>query len=156
MLQAIQIETQSEQQGLAFLRGQRTAWRTSRELALHRTEQALDQRSAPIEPSRECAPHLGTHSVHALGFLPALGGDYTPRPDLAPDVGRIPLAVEFGVGQYKPNARLLGSRSDDGRQIRAIVPRATSRDLRQHKLLIQIHGDHPLQPVPPRQRFLPG
>jgi hypothetical protein len=29
------------------------------------------------------------------------------------------------------------------------------RKLRQHELLIQIHGHHPLQPVPPRERFLP-
>jgi hypothetical protein len=32
---------------------------------------------------------------------------------------------------------------------------AASRDLRQDKLLIQIDCDHPLQPMPPRQRFLP-
>src|SRR5579883_3179178 len=42
MLQAIQIETQSEQQGLTHLRAQRATGRTSRELALHRTEQTLD------------------------------------------------------------------------------------------------------------------
>jgi hypothetical protein len=43
----------------------------------------------------------------------------------------IPLAVEFGVGQDQPDARLLGSRFDDRGQIRAIVPRAAARDLRQ-------------------------
>ncbi len=73
-------------------------------------------------------------------------------PELLPDIGVIPLAVELGVGQHQPNARLLGSRSDDHRQIRGVVPRAASRDLRQHELLIQIHCDHALQPG---QRFLP-
>jgi hypothetical protein len=65
------------------------------------------------------------------------------------------FAVEFGVGQHQPHGRLLGSRLDDCGQIRTIVPRATSCDLRQQELLIQIHDDHPLQPMSPRQRFLP-
>src|SRR5580704_251290 len=100
MPQAVQIETQSEQQGLTLLRAQRAARRTSREFAFHRTEQALDQRSTPIEPSRECAPHLGAHSMDAPGFLFTLGRDYTLRPELLPDVGVIALAVELGVGQH--------------------------------------------------------
>src|SRR5579864_9235838 len=141
MPQAVQIETQSEQQGLTLLRTQRAARRTSRELALHRTEKALDQGSAPVKPSRKCTPHLGAHPMNAPGFLSALGGDHTLRPELLPDVGVIPLAVELGVGQHQADARLLGSRFDHGRQIRAIVPRATSRHLRQQKLL---------NPDPPR------
>ena len=38
MPQAIQIEIQTEQQGLALLGAQRAAQRTGRELALHRTD----------------------------------------------------------------------------------------------------------------------
>lgn len=155
MLQAIEVETQSEQESLTRLGAQRTARRTWRELAFYRTEKALDQGSAPVEPSRKCSPHLGTHSMDAPGFLSALGEDHTPRPELLPDVGVIPLAVELGVGQYQPDARLLGSRFDDGRQIRTIVPRATSCDLRQQALLVHIRHDHPLQPMSPRQRLLP-
>ena len=75
MPQAIQIETQSEQQGLTFLRAQRAARRTSRELAFHRTEQALDQGSAPVEASRKGSPHLGAHSMDAPSFLSTLGGN---------------------------------------------------------------------------------
>src|ERR1700675_3473131 len=108
MPQAIQIETQSEQQGLTLLRAQRTAGRASGELALHRTEQTLDQSTAPVEPSWKCSPHLGTHSVDAPRFLAALGGDHALRPELAPDVGVISLAVELGVGQHQADARLLG------------------------------------------------
>ena len=48
-----------------------------------------------------------------------------------------------------------GSRFDHRGQIRAVVPRTASRGLRQQELLIQIRHDHPLQPVPPRQGFLP-
>src|SRR5579872_4015964 len=40
MPQAIQIEIQSEQQGLTLLCSQRAARRTGRELALHRTERS--------------------------------------------------------------------------------------------------------------------
>ena len=155
MFQAIQIETQSEQQGLTLLHRQRTAWRTGRELALHRREQALDQSAASVNSSWERSAHLGAHSVDAPRFLSALGRDHALRPELLPNVGVISLAVEFGIGQHQPDARLLPSSLDHGRQIRAVVPRATSRQLRQHELLIQIDRDHPLQPVPPRQRFLP-
>jgi hypothetical protein len=50
--------------------------------------------------------------VNAPGFLFALGGDHTLRPELLPDLGVIPFAVEFGVGQDQPNARLVGRRFD--------------------------------------------
>src|SRR5208282_2495157 len=155
MPQAIQIETQAEQQGLTHLGAQRTTGRASRELAFHRTEQTLDQSTAAIEPPRESPPHLRAYSVDAPGFLSALGGDYTLRPELAPDVGVISLAVELGVGQHQTNGRSLGSRCNDGRQIPAIVPGPAARALRQQELLIQIRHDHPLQPMSPRQRFLP-
>src|SRR5271167_2546023 len=138
MPQTIQIETQAEQQGLAHLGAQRTTGRPSRELALHRTEQTLDQSPAAIEASRERPPHLGAYSVQVPRFLSAFGGDYTLRPELAPDIGVISLAVEFGVGQHQSDARLFGSRCDDSGQVRAIVPRAASRALRQQELLIQI------------------
>src|SRR5579862_3543796 len=113
MPQAIQIETQSEQPSLALLRAQRTARRTGRELALHRTEQALDQRSASVEALRECSSHFGAHSMNTPGFLSALGRDHAPRPELLSDVGVIPFAVEFGVGQHQADACWLGSRFDD-------------------------------------------
>src|SRR5437879_8730928 len=77
------------------------------------------------------------------------------RSETFANVGVIALAVELRVRQHQPDAGLLGSCVDDGRQIRAVVPRPSPRELRQHELLIQIHGHHPLQPVPPRQRFLP-
>src|ERR1700723_2498759 len=100
MPQAVQIETQSEQQGLTLLRAQRATRRTGRELAFYRTEKALDQGSAPVEPSRKGSPHLGAYSMNAPGFLSALGGDHALRPELFPDVGVIPFAVELGVGQH--------------------------------------------------------
>ena len=93
--------------------------------------------------------------MDALGFLSTLGRDHTARPELLSDVGVIPLAVELGVCQHQPDARLLGSGLDGRWQIRTIIPRAASRDLRQQKLLIQVHHDYPFQPVRPRQRFLP-
>ncbi|HLI30229.1 MAG TPA: hypothetical protein VKV79_03895, partial [Terriglobia bacterium] len=46
MPQAIQVETQPKQQGSALLHGQQAAGRTSRELLLHRGENAFDQSTA--------------------------------------------------------------------------------------------------------------
>ena len=155
MPQAIQIETQAEQKSLTLLHGQRATRGASRELAFHRGEEGFDQSPAPVELTRKRSPHLCAHAVDAPGFLPALGGDHTLRAELLPDVGVIPFAVELGVGQHQPDPCLLGSRLDDRRQIRTVVPRATSRDLREQELLIQIGHHDPLQPMPPRQRFLP-
>lgn len=155
MPQAIQIETQAEQQSLAPLDAQRAAGRTSREFALHRTEEALDQTSTPVEPPGKGPTHFGAHTVDTLDFLPAHGGDHTVRPELLADIGVIPLAIELGFGQHQAHTCLLASRPDNGWHIRAVVPEAASRHRRQHELLIQIDHDHPLQPLPPRQRFLP-
>ncbi|HXN25188.1 MAG TPA: hypothetical protein VOA41_20835 [Candidatus Dormibacteraeota bacterium] len=77
MPQAIQIETQSEQQGLTYLHAQGATWRASRELALHRGKHALDQSAAPVELPRKRPPHLGPNSAHSPRFLPTLGGDHT-------------------------------------------------------------------------------
>src|SRR5438445_246107 len=153
MFQPIQIETQSEQQGLTHLHRQRATWGASREFSFDRREQALDQGAAAVKPSWEGTSHLGTHSVYAPGFLPTLGGNHALRSETFANVGVIALAVELRVRQHQPDAGLLGSCVDDGRQIRAVVPRPSPRELRQHELLIQIHGHHPLQPVPPPERL---
>ena len=49
MLQAVQVETQAEQQGLAHLHGQAAAWSTCRGLAFNRREDTLDQSTTSIE-----------------------------------------------------------------------------------------------------------
>jgi hypothetical protein len=48
MFQAIQIETQSEQQDLTLLHTQRTTRCTSREFPFHGREQAFDQEAAAV------------------------------------------------------------------------------------------------------------
>ena len=121
MFQAIQIETQSEQQGLTDLRAQGTARCASRELPFHGREQAFDQRATPVELLRKCSSHLGAHSTHPPGFLPTLGGDHALGPELLPDISVIPLAVEFGIGQHQPDAGLLGGGFD-----RTVSPTAWS------------------------------
>src|SRR6266403_366903 len=123
MFQPIQIETQSEQQGLTHLHRQRATWGASREFSFDRREQALDQGAAAVKPSWEGTPHLGTHSVYAPGFLPPLGGNHALRSEAFADEGVIALAVELRVRQHQPDAGLLGSSFDDGRQICAVVPR---------------------------------
>src|SRR5208282_133264 len=98
MFQPIQIETQSEQQGLTGLHAQRTARYASRELPFHGREKTFDQGTATVNPLRECMPHLGTDSVHAPCFLPAFGGNHALRSEVLADVGMIALAVELRVG----------------------------------------------------------
>ena len=129
MPQAVQVETQPEQQGLAHLHPERAVGRAGRELSLHRREHRFDQGATPIELLRKGPPHLGTHSAHPPGFLATLGGDHALGPEPLADISVIPLAVEFGVGQHHSDARLLGSRFDHGRQIRAVVPGTASRAL---------------------------
>jgi hypothetical protein len=100
----MQIETQAEQQGLTLMGLQRTSRRASRELALHRTEQALDQSTTAIEASRKRPPHLSAYSAQGPRLLSALGGDHALRPEVAPDEVLF-LAVELGVGQNRADAR---------------------------------------------------
>ncbi len=74
MFQPVQIETQSEQQGLTHLCAQRSTWRTGREFPFHGREQALDQGAAAVNPLREFTPHHGAYSAQAPCFRPALAG----------------------------------------------------------------------------------
>ena len=154
MPQAVQIETQAEQQGLAYLHGQTAAWCAAREFAFDRREDTLDQSTAPVDPRRKRPPHFGTHPVHAPSFLSTLRGDHALCPEFLADVAMVPLTVELRIGQHQPDGSSLRRRFDDGGQIRAVVPRSASCRLRQQELLIQIGHDHPLQPMPPRQRLL--
>src|SRR5487761_257923 len=98
MPQAVEVETQSEQESLARLHPERATGRASRELALYRRERCFDQGAAPVEPSRERPPHLGTHSAHPPGFLATLGGNHALGAEPLTDISVIPLAVELGVG----------------------------------------------------------
>src|SRR5215831_17475817 len=75
------------------------------------------QSAAPVAPLRKCSSHLGAHSMDAPRFLSALGGNHALRSKLLPDVGVIPLAVEFGVGQHQPNACFSRSHLDNRGQI---------------------------------------
>jgi len=117
MPRAIQIETQAEQQGLTQSRAQRTTGRASRELAPQRTERTFDRSTAATEASWERSAHLGTHCVQAPRFLSELGRDRALHPELAPDIGAIPLARrQFLSPDLFPNAERsvsnIGAESD--------------------------------------------
>jgi len=79
----------------------------------------------PEEGAREelqkCTAHLGAHSMHAPGFLPALGGNPAMRSEALADVGMVALAVELRISQRWPDARLFRSCCDKRRQIRTVV-----------------------------------
>src|SRR6266446_4705358 len=104
MFQPIQIETQSEQQGLAHLRGQGSTRCASREFSFDRREQGLDQGAATVKASWEGTSHLGAHTTQTPGFLSAFGGNHALRSEAFADVGMIAFAVELRVGQYQPDA----------------------------------------------------
>src|SRR5207245_895331 len=105
MFQAIQIETQAEQQGLTLLHGQAAARRPSRKLALDRGEDAFDQRATPIDSLGECPSHLRSHSVEMPCFLPPLRWNHTPCSQFAAYVGVIPLAAVFSSAYRATGAR---------------------------------------------------
>ena len=107
MFQPIQIETESEQQGLTHLHGQGSTWGTGREFSFDRREQTLDQRTAAVNPLWKGTAHLGAHAVNGPGFLSTLRRNHTLCPELFPDVGVISFAVEFGVRQHQPDASFL-------------------------------------------------
>ncbi len=90
MPQAVQIETQTEQQGLAHLHGQTATQGPRRELTFDRGGDALDQCTLAVELSRERSPHLRTHSANAPGFLAAPGRDQALCSE--------PLADKLGCG----------------------------------------------------------
>ena len=125
MLQAIQIETLSGQQGLPYLDAQAASRRTGGELSLHRREDALNQSTASIEPSRKGMPYLSSDAVYTPSPLVTLDRDHIVRSERPANIGMISLAVEFGVGQRQSGPCLFVSRSDDGRQIWTTVPRKT-------------------------------
>lgn len=149
------IETQSERQSLKHQGAQRATGRTGRELAFHRTEQALGWRSALVDPFRERSSHLGAYSAHALGFHSASGRDRALHSELLPNIDVMLFAVEFGLGQQQTDTGLLGSRFDERGQIRAFLPPVASHDLRRQELVISVRHDHPLQSMSSRHRFYP-
>ena len=101
MLQAVQIETQAEQQGLANLHAQAAARGPRRELAFDRGEYALDQSAASMQLVWKRLPHLRTNPMHSPSFLSPLGGDHTVRSELFPNVRVVPLAVELCISQHR-------------------------------------------------------
>ncbi len=102
MPQAIQVETQAEQQSLERLHAERASGGASRELTLRRGENA-DQSPPPIDAARKGSPHFSAHSPQAPRLLTALSRDDTPGAELAPNISMIALAVEFGIGQHQPD-----------------------------------------------------
>ena len=125
MPQAVQIETQSEEQSLTLLCAQRTTGRAGRELTRLTELNMLSIRDH--DAGKAVSWEMFAASGRALHGC-ARSSSHAWRestlfsPELLPDVGVIPLAIELGVGQHQPDPRLLGSRFDDRWQIGTIVP----------------------------------
>lgn len=147
MPQAMRVGTQCGQQGLAPSHVERATVRTSRELALPGREHSFDQGAAPVELSRKRPPHCSPHSACPLGFFPRRSRDHTPGFPLLASISEIPVAVELGTGRHQSDTHLR-------RQIHAVVQRAASRAVREHKLLVYMCHDHPFQPMPSGERIL--
>ena len=149
MLQAIEIEAQPEQPGLALLQGHQAAGSANQAFALHRREDTFGPRRVLLESAPKRSPHLRTHPAYAPGFLPVLRWDHAPCPELLPGVGGVPLAVELGVGQHQSDASLLEGGLHENRQVRTVVPLAMPRHLCQQVLPVQVNHHDPLQPISP-------
>ena len=75
--------------------------------------------SAPTEsPDNEYVGYC-----YPIAAISALGRDHTLCSKWLPNKGVISLAVELGISQYQPDARLLGSRFDDCGQVPTVVVR---------------------------------
>src|SRR5258708_16023587 len=57
----------------------------------------------PIALGRESSAHLRTHSMNFPTCLAALSGNDALSAQLLADMPVVALAVEFGIGQHRPN-----------------------------------------------------
>jgi hypothetical protein len=95
--EAVEIEGQAEQQGLAGLGIDSSAGGTARELAFHCREDALDQGALRLLFGGEVFSNLKAHSgCPAAGA--ALGGDDAVGPQLLATKNMVAFEIKFGVG----------------------------------------------------------
>jgi hypothetical protein len=150
MPQAVKIVSQTQQQCLAALREQASAWSTTGQFALGNPEDSLDQGTAAIFLTRKIGTHLRTNAMNGPRLFPTLGGDDAEGMKLLTNKGVIPLGVELGIGQHTAD-RSLGMRlRDQAGQVGTVVPGGLTRRLRQNELPLQIDHRQPLQPMAPR------
>lgn len=147
MPQAVEVESQSEKQRLAGLRGQAAPWRSRREFALDDREDRLDLGALSVDASRKVPAHLSanSHAAAASSFR----GDDAARSQSLTNVLVVGFGVEFGVGQQQADGRHPSRRVGQARQRAAIAPRGLARALRQNELIVEIAGDEVLQPMAP-------
>src|SRR5260370_20903851 len=101
--EAIEIVGQTEQKSLFALGGERTTGRFAGEFAFDRAEDSFNMHTLPIALGRESSAHLRTHSMNFPTCLAALSGNDALRAQLLADMPVVALAVEFGIGQHRPN-----------------------------------------------------
>jgi len=80
MAEAIKVESQAQQPGLADLNEQAAAWNAGGELAFDGGEYRFNQGSPSVLFLGDGPPHLGSHSVDIPRLLVTLGRDDGNRP----------------------------------------------------------------------------
>ena len=142
--EAIEIEGEAEQQGLAGLSGDGSAGSAAGELAFDGGEDTFDQGAFPVEVPRKVLPHLAAHSGCATAGETFSWDDAIGLQLLAAE-GVIALGVELGISQNAAYRGVLMCLPQQSGQRGAVVPwRLTSR-LSQDDLPLHIDHDEPLQ-----------
>src|SRR5690348_12078127 len=146
MPQAVEVVGKTEEQGLANLRCQAAPRRARREFAFDYREDGFDLGALPVRFFREGAVHLIANG--AIGDTPALGGDDAPGPQALPNMLVIRFRVKLRIRQHQANGRAACRHIQQSRQRAHVGPWSLMGPLRQQNLLLHIHHNHPLQPVP--------
>jgi hypothetical protein len=143
--QAIEVVGEAEQECLANLHGQAVARGTRREFAFYHGERGFDLDALAVGFRRKAAEHQIAN--FAIGDTATLGRDNALRSQTLPNVLVIGFAIEFRIRQHQAEGRTAGRHIQQGRQKAHVRSRSLMRLLRQQNLLLEIHDNHPLQPM---------
>ena len=129
MFQPIRIETQSEQQGLPHLHGQRSTRCASREVAFYRTEQAFDQGAAQAEENL-------TRVKEEIEVRVQTGYNKLERTRQMVGVSNELLALR------KESRRVFAQQLQEGAALRSQAGMAIARELEAKTVLLQSQLDY--------------
>lgn len=142
MPQAIEIVGKAEEKGLAKAtpRGPR------RKLAFDHRKDGFHLAALPIRFFRKGAVHLIANG--AIGDPPALGGDDAPGSQALPNVLVVGFRIKLRIRQHQADGRASCRHVQQSRQIAHVGFWSLMGPLSQQNLLLHIHHNHPLQPMP--------
>ena len=115
--EAVEIVSQTEQESLFALGGERTARCFGGELAFDCAEDRLGMHALPIALGRESRAHLRAHAMNLPARLASFSGNDTLRANPFADVPVVAFAVELGIGQNRSNGVAWTTSSSKGGKV---------------------------------------